>query len=438
MHHQPQPHDHSYRRSSHERPAVLHRPKTTIGVILGAVFLLAAGSALQGTAVSLRAGYENFPAQVIGVIMSVYFIGFAAGSMAVVRFIRYVGYVRTFAAFASLASATALAHLLMLHPAAWIVFRALYGFFIAGMLVIVESWLNASTSTYNRGKVLSLYSIVFLLAMGAGQPLLGVLPASGFELFAVTSILVSVSLVPLTLAQVTGTPQVERKPPRLLSTFAKAPLAGFGVIVSGMSAEAMWSIAPLFGQQSGFSEVSIGTFMLTISLGSLASQWPLGWISDRSDRRITILSSAAAAAAAAAVIALIPQAGFGLYLFTFLFGAFCMPLYSLNIALFNDSLNETEMVHAASALVVYYGLGSALGPYTASFVMSVTGPGGLFLFLGIVLGVFVIASLLRVAAVPLRIRQEKVHYHPYPRTTFAAFNLLRRYGHRRRRRRTAV
>jgi len=171
-------------------------PRITIAVILTAVFLLGAGSSLQGTAVALRGNIEGFASQMIGVIISSYFVGFIIGSILVVSFIRFVGYVRTFAAFASLASATSLAHLIVLDPVAWILFRSLYGIFIAGMLVIVESWLNSSTSTYSRGRILGLYSLVYLAAMGAGQPLIAVWPPSGFELFAVTSILISLSLVP--------------------------------------------------------------------------------------------------------------------------------------------------------------------------------------------------------------------------------------------------
>ncbi len=407
-------------------------PRTTIVAIMIAVFLLGAGAALQGTAVALRGNIEGFSNHMIGIIISSYFVGFIAGSLMVVQFIRFVGYVRTFSAFASLASTTALAHLIVIDPIAWIIFRSLHGLFIAGMLVIVESWLNSSTSTYNRGRILGLYSLVYLAAMGAGQPLIGILPPSGFELFAVTSILVSLSLVPLALAQVSGIPQVDRTPIRLMKTFAKSPMAGFGVILSGMSAEAMWGLAPLFGQNSGFNEIGIGYLMLSLSLGALASQWPLGWISDRSDRRFTILIGAGISAAAAGGITLVGAAGMPLYVLTFLFGAFCMPLYSLSIALLNDQLTHSEMVHAASALVVFYGLGSAAGPYGASVCMSWLGPNGLFLFIGVVLGAFLILSLSRLLLVPFLPRRHQEHYHPYPRTTFAAFFLLRRRGVRKR------
>jgi len=245
-------------------------------------------------------------------------------------------------------------------------------------------------------------------------------------LFAVTSILVSLSLVPLARGQGSGIRQVDRTPIRPIKTFTKSPMAGFGVILSGMSAEAMWGLAPLFGQNSGFSEAGIGYLMLSLSLGALASQWPLGWISDRSDRRITILAGAGISAAAAGGIALVGAAGVPLYVLTFLFGAFCMPLYSLSIALLNDQLTHSEMVHAASALVVFYGLGSAAGPYGASIVMGRLGPNGLFLFIGVVLAAFVLLSLSRLLLVPFLPRRHQEHYHPYPRTTFAAFFLLRR------------
>ncbi len=400
-------------------------PRTTIAAIMSAVFLLGSGAALQGTAVALRGGIEGFSNPIIGVIISSYFVGFILGSLIVVNFIRFVGYVRTFAAFASLASTTALAHLIIINPFAWILFRSLHGLFIAGMLVIVESWLNSSTSTYNRGRILGLYSLVYLAAMGAGQPLIAVLPPAGFELFAVTSILVSLSLVPLALAQVSGVPQVDRTPIRPIKTFSKSPMAGFGVILSGMSAEAMWGLAPLFGQNSGFSEAGIGYLMLSLSLGAIASQWPLGWISDRSDRRITILVGAGISAAAAGGIVLVGAVGMPLYALTFLFGAFCMPLYSLSIALLNDQLTQGEMVQAASALVVFYGLGSAAGPYGGSVFMGLLGPNGLFLFIGVVQAAFVLLSLSRLLLTPFLPRRHQEHYHPYPRTTFAAFFLLR-------------
>ena len=392
---------------------------------MASVVLLGASSALQSTVVALRAGILGFSDTTIGLIISAYFLGFIAGSFLVVGLVRSVGYVRTFAALAALAAAAVLAHTIVELPAAWFIFRAVHGFALAGVLVVVESWLNGCSSTYNRGRVLSVYSLVYLAAMGGGQPLLGVFSASGFEIFAVVSMLMSLSLIPISLVQVTGTPEVDRETVRPGRTFRRSPLAAVGVFVSGATAEALWGLAPRYAQQIELSEAAIGSFMLAVSVGALTLQWPLGWFSDRRDRRYAILLAAGAAAVAAAVFA---GSGAGPHVFAlaFLLGAFVMPLYSLCIALMNDELTAGEMVGAASALVLFYGIGSAIGPYVASLAMAAFGRAGLFLYLAIVLGAFFLYSLARLQLVPRLPRRHQERYHSYPRTTFAAFDLLRK------------
>lgn len=399
--------------------------RTTIGAIMVSVVLLGASSALQSTIVALRAGILGFSDTTIGLIISAYFVGFIIGSFVVVGFVRSVGCVRTFAALAALAAATVLAHTVVAHPLVWGIFRAVHGLALAGTLVVVESWLNACSTSYNRGRVLSVYSLVYLASMGVGQPLLAVFSPGEFQIFAVVSMLMSLSLIPISLVQVSGTPEIDRAPVRPGQTFRKSPLAAIGVFISGAAAETLWGLAPRYGQQIELSEAAIGSLMLSVSLGALALQWPLGWISDRRDRRISILGSAAIAALVAAILALIDP-GAGVFALSFLLGAFVMPLYSLCIALVNDELTPGEMVGAASALVLFYGIGSALGPAVASLAMSWLGPGGLFAFLAVVMGLFFLFSLVRLQIVPRLPRRHSERYHWYPRTTFAAFGLLRR------------
>lgn len=409
------------------------KPVTTIATIMISVLLMGVGSALQGTAVALRAGIEGFSETSIGLIMSIYYVGLAAGTFLSTRVIRSVGYVRSFAAFASIASAAAFAHVLLINPVAWVIFRGIHGLCLSVMLVVVESWLNVSSSTYNRGRVLSMYSVVYLASMGLGQPLLGRFSPATYEVFGITTILVSFSLVPMALTRVTGTPQVGQRRPQLRRTFSRSPLAGTGVIISGLVFGASWSLIPRYGQQQGLSEGGIGFLMLLVSLGTLGMQWPLGWLSDRRDRRKAILYGSAVGLGAASLIALLEPGGALLYLLVLIFGGFSMPLYSLAIALMNDQLNREEMVEAAGALIIFYGAGSALGPALGGAMMGAMGPRGLFYAMGAALGLlflFVLLRLSRVPQLPERIRQR---YRPFPRTTYAAFSLLRKVARRRRR-----
>jgi len=405
--------------------------RTTIVAILISVFLMGAGMGVQGSAVSLRAGLEGFSNTLVGLIMSANYVGLILGSMVAPIVIRNVGYVRAFAASAALGSASAISHLLLINPIAWIVFRTATGFALSVMFVVAESWLNSSSTRENRGRLLSAYSVVYLVSMGAGQPLLGLFPPAGFEIFGATTVLISFCLIPVTLMRVTGEPSPDREPPRLVRTFMKSPLAGSGVIVAGLMAGATWSLAPLYGQQVGLEGGAIGLLMLLVSVGTMVLQWPLGWISDKMSRRRAILWSAAISAATAALLAAIRPSGGMLYVLVFVYGGFGMPLYSLSVALANDQFEPHEMVRAAGAIVIYYGIGNVLGPVLGSQFMRWVGPGGLFLFITLVLALFLGFVLIRMTLIPA-LPKRTTRFRLYPRTSASAFQMLRKARPRRK------
>lgn len=405
--------------------------RTTIVALMISVFLMGAGMGLQGSAVSLRAGLEDFSDSMVGLIMSFNYVGLIIGSIIAPTIIRNVGYVRSFAAAASLGSASAVAHLLWIDLVPWLVFRAVTGLSLSVMFVVAESWLNSSSTSRNRGRLLSIYSVVYIVSMGAGQPLMEFFPPSSFEVFGLTTILISFCLIPVAIMRVTGEPNADREPPRLVRTFMKSPLAGSGVIAAGIMAGATWSLTPLYGQQVGMDSGAIGALMLIVSLGSMAFQWPLGWLSDTKSRRHAILWSVGGAALMAALIAMFRPAGGGLFVLIFLYGGLGMPLYSLSVALANDQFEPHEMVRAAGAIVIYYGLGSVIGPVLGSQFMRWIGPAGLFVSMALVMALLVAFVLVRMTLIPV-LPKRKTRYRVYPRTTPSAFQLLRKVRVRRR------
>lgn len=108
-----------------------------------------------------------------------------------------------------------------------------------------------------------------------------------------------------------------------------------------------------------------------------------------------------------------------------------MPLYSLSVAFANDRFEPHEMVRAAGAIVIYYGIGSVAGPVLAGQFMRRIGPEGLFLFMAMILAIliaFVLVRMTLISAVPAR----KAKYRLYPRTSVSAFQLLRKVRVRRK------
>ncbi len=68
--------------------------------------LLVLGNGLIGILLPVRMGIENVSADISGLVMSAYYLGFMMGSVLGQGIIRRVGHIRAFAAFAALATAT--------------------------------------------------------------------------------------------------------------------------------------------------------------------------------------------------------------------------------------------------------------------------------------------------------------------------------------------
>ncbi|WP_306120894.1 MULTISPECIES: MFS transporter [unclassified Roseitalea] len=392
--------------------------------LLLAVALLVLGNGLQATIVGVRGGLEAMSQEIIGLIMSAYFVGFVLGSVYIPGLIQQVGHVRTFAALASIASAAALGFVIFVGPFPWVMLRAVTGACFAGMVIVTESWLNAGTTRDRRGRVLAVYSLVFYAAWAGGQPLLNVAPVDGFVLFALVSVLFSLALVPITLTR-TGVPGVvEADRADLKRLHQISPLGLIGAFALGLSVGAFWGMAPTFGQRIGLTEAEISIFLMLPLIGALLLQWPLGWVSDLVDRRWIILGACSAAAVCASGLMLTWDVRpFPFYLLVLLLGGFAMPVYSLCVAHVNDQIDTGEVVAAASGLILVYGLGSALGPFAASVVMGQFGPAGLFAFMSAILGLFAIYGLWRIGVSAAPDKGRKESYVSVPQTSHAVLPL---------------
>ncbi|WP_397540962.1 MFS transporter [Salipiger aestuarii] len=395
--------------------------------ILLSVALLVIGNGLQQTLIGLRAGIEGYAEETVGVMMSAYFVGFVLASIHAPKVIQQVGHIRAFAAFASAASAFALCFAIFVSAPAWIVLRVLQGACYAGLIIVVESWLNASAEPGWRGRVLAIYSIVMYGAWAISQPMVALAAPSGFVLFAVVSICLSFALVPITLSRA-GNPGVvlaTRVGLRRLLAISQTALAG--AFVMGAVVGAFFGMGPVASQQLGFSDAKTGAILSAALIGALVFQWPLGWLSDRMDRRFIILGSGLSGVILSGLLVWTLTDGNELLVIAlcFLLGGALMPLYSICLAEVNDRIDESELIAAASGFVLVYGVGSAVGPFAASLVMGRIGPTGLFSFMAAALALFVAFGTLRIRQRQRTATADKQSYVATPSTSHAALPLHR-------------
>ena len=353
-------------------------------LLLG-MMLLMLGNGLQGSLLGVRGPGAGFSTFEMSMVMSAYFVGFLGGSRLAPDLIRRVGHVRVFAALGSLISAVLILYPTYSDPYAWIVGRVVIGFCFSGVYVTAESWLNNSVSNEQRGKALSLYMIVQMVGIIAAQGLLNVPDASGFLLFIIPSVLVSIAFAPILLS-VSPTPAFETtKPLSLIALFRISPLGFVGMFLLGSVFAAQFGMSALFGAEAGLSVAEISIFVSAFYIGALVLQYPLGWLSDRMDRRVLIMGGAALGAVAA-VVGFMAEGNFPLLLVAaFVIGGTSNPLYSLLIAHTNDFLQSEDMAAASGGMLFINGLGAISGPLVTGWLMSVMGAYGYFVIIAVLL-----------------------------------------------------
>jgi MFS family permease len=359
-----------------------------------AVLMLGAG--LQGTLLGLRATLEGFPTPVTGVVMSCYYIGYLLGTVAAPRLLRQVGHIRVFAALAAIASAAILVQASFVHPALWAVMRLISGLCFAGIYVVAESWLNDRASQANRGRLLAVYMVVLYVGLGAAQFLLILSNPSTPVPFMLVSVLISLSMVPIVVsAQQIPERAVPRKV-RYRDLYRNSPLGVVAVSVSGMISAIIFSMGPVYARLSGLGNSGIATFMAVSILAAVVTQYPVGRLSDRMDRRTVIAAVCTLATIVAGSIAAfgtMPRALF--LLLAALFSGFALTLYSLAVSHVNDKLEPTQMVAASSALLRLNGGAAAIGPVLAGSLIAAFGPPAYFATLATLTGALTVYDLWR-------------------------------------------
>ncbi len=394
--------------------------RTSVAVLLFCIALLALATGLQGSLIGLRATQAEFSGMVIGYVATGYPAGILLGAWLAPRLIEAVGYIRVFAGFASLASSSAILVPVLIEPNWWFGLRVVTGICTAGLYIVCEAWLNASTSNRNRGRVMALYMAVTYSMMGAGQFLLNVDDTNGYVRFVLASVILSLSLVPLTLIRVDAPLVKPTKPLSLALVYRASPLAVYTIFVNGLAQGALFGLGAAYGLHKGIPVWLISVMMALPTLGVTVVQYPLGMIADVVDRRLVLLATSALAAMAAFAAAvqgttmLLSIAMFAVY------GTIAIPTRSVALAHANDQLQSEQMLSASSRLFLIYGTGSSFGPLLAGGLMQLSGANGFMYFQAAVFVSVLAFAAMRMLFGPERRRSRQVRAVQVTPQTFPA------------------
>ena len=368
--------------------------KNSWALLLG-ILLLMLGNGLHGTLLAVRGEIEQFSTLQMSIIMSAYFVGFLIASRLISTLIRRVGHVRVFAALGSIVSAVLIIFPLFTFPLAWVVGRTIIGFCFCGVYITAESWLNNSADNEHRGQALSIYMVVQTLGLIAGQWLLLLADPGGYVLFIIISILVSLSFAPILLSISPTPPFKLTKPMGLKKLMEQSPLGCIGMLLLGGVFAALFGMAPVFCSKAGLNLGQISMFVASLYIGAVVFQFPVGWLSDRMDRRLLILIISIFGALGA-FLGIFCLEDFTLLLCVgFVIGGSSIPLYSLLIAHANDFIELEDMVSASGGLHFINGLGAISGPIVVGWMMEKYGSLGFFQVIFLLLFILTLYSSYR-------------------------------------------
>ena len=396
--------------------------------LLFGMFLLMLGNGLQGTLLGVRGSIEGMSPQTMSWVMTGYFVGFLFGSQLTPNMIRRVGHVRVFAALGSLVSACLILYAAWTNPYFWFLLRIIVGFCFSGIYVVAESWLNDSSSNETRGQTLSAYLIVQMMGIVLAQAVLNFADPSGYMLFIIISVVVSLSFAPILLS-VSPAPQFQTSKRMTLSQlWSISPLGVVGQFFLGAIFAALFGMASVYGTERGLTVKDISLFVAAIYFGGMILQYPIGWVSDRMDRRVLIFI-VCSIGTFFSFAANLSDNFIWLLIVAFIIGGVSNPLYSLYIAYTNDYLEHDDMASASGGLIFLTGIGAIFGPSIVGWLLDAYGAASYFWFIGTVMAIMGSYALYRMTQTSSTAVEDTNAYAPItPTSTPIAMELAQEYA----------
>ena len=382
--------------------------------------LIMIGAGVLGSLLPLRFSALGLSPGVIGLIATAEAIGFLTGCLYVHRLIAPVGLERAYATFAGLKAVGILGLYFAVGPFPLAMLRFMIGLNAAGLSIVVESWLNALVPNEQRGRVLTIYVLVYGLFFGTGQLLGRNLDVKSPEMLFLAGIATILALVPMVAIDVRAPVLPHRVRLDIFKALRTSPASVLACLLNGLILTAFTTVGPLFGERIGFDQYHIVVLMACVSLGGLFLQWPIGYFSDKIDRLYALIGLGAGILAVAAVLVSV-QHSMPFLLIALLFGVFGglgESLYAVGVAHANDRAVSADYVALSSTLLFIWALGAAIGPTTGTLAIELVSPGAFFVYvmaLTLAFTLFAVWRLMRRKSDV--VVEEREHFLAYPQTS---------------------
>ena len=379
-------------------------PLQAVSSVILSMALVALGNGLVHTFVPLRLAHEGYSGSEAGIILTCLTAGGVVACLITGSVVRRVGHIRAFAVFAALILLSVLALTVSTHLVLWGVARAVHGLAITSLFIVSQSWMNDATENDWRGRVMSAFYLTYILFIGAGSYLAGQVDIDSSEAMTIGAAFVALAVIPVGLTRLPTPPPPEKATVDFRAVWRISPVGFVGIVAVGGLTMTLQGFMPIHAAAAGVPAADIALLVSLGLLGNLFLQWPMGYISDRVDRRYVMLAGVAIMLVMAFVFL---GRGFGALLATIvIFGIWAganESLFSISNAHANDRADPSDYVMLSSTMLIGWSLGAVALPGLTTLMTGYLGTGA-FVYVCIggtaAFGVFVLMWLFARRAPP--------------------------------------
>jgi len=351
--------------SSAPAPPATEAPASRRRQLVVATVTLAVASFAHGLTVpllSLVLDHQGVDETLIGLNAGAYFIAVFAAAPLASRVLRARGPASLM--LASILATAGLLTLLRAFPDVWLWFplRFVLGMAASFLWIAGEAWMNHAAAESHRGRIIAVFGVVVSAGFALGPLILSMTGAGGWAPFLVTIALLLVAAAVLAGA-LGSSPRLEGPTSGTLARYVLlAPVAAFGYLVFAAGDAMLLTFLPIYAVGLGVGEAHAIRLLTVMALGSMALQYPVGWLADRvSNRALAAVMGAVLLAGSALLPWTIPHPAIGA-VFMFGYGGALGALYTLSLILVGRQFKGADLGGASAMLAVMFCIGSFLWP----------------------------------------------------------------------------
>ncbi len=350
-------------------------PPLAVASIILSMGLMAAGNGVMFAYIPVKLAFEGFDPWVAGAMLTSLGAGGLAGCLLTGPLVRRVGHARVFATLAATVNLSVLIVALGTEPLLWILSRILYGFAMSGLFIVSQSWLNDACGNEWRGKVIAIFYMTYVIALGAGSFLLKFISLESMQGPLLSIFFATLAILPVGLTRLRTPPPPESVSVAIHSVWEISPVGLAGLLVVGGLTMLVSGFAPIYAATAGYAKDDIALLMFLMQFGMIAIQYPLGAISDRTDRRYVLIAASAIVIAGAAIATRMDGTSLLWLILVFaIWSGATESIYAVANAHANDRADPQYYVSLSSTLLVAWSLSGIVLPGLATVLTQVTGP----------------------------------------------------------------